>query len=93
MIVAGIKTEEYREIKEYWARRFMGHDNLLNPYFFVRFRNGYSANAPVACYQIKEIIMGDIRPEWGDGMTGRAFVIKLGKKVSNEFIEELMYMK
>ena len=38
MIEKGIKTEEYREIKKTWIKRFTGHDTLL-----FSFRNGYQA--------------------------------------------------
>ena len=37
MIEKGIKTEEYREIKKTWFKRFTGHDTLL-----FSFRNGPS---------------------------------------------------
>jgi len=40
-IAAGIKTEEYREIKPYWTKR------LEKSYDFVQFRNGYRSDAPV----------------------------------------------
>ena len=59
------KPEEYRELNEYWGKRFAtalgftGKDavNTMNKYircyghtqeFFVRYRNGYSANSPTA---------------------------------------------
>lgn len=41
LIKSGVKREEYREMKPYW------HTRLLNKnYDAIRFRNGYSKDAP-----------------------------------------------
>ena len=38
----GIKSEEYRDLKDYWKTRLEGR-----AYDIVRFRNGYATDAPV----------------------------------------------
>lgn len=85
MIASGEKKEEYREIKPYWANRFLSHETRLNPYFFVRFRNGYSKDAPTILIECKSIEVGTAKPEWSDNWQGNVFVIKLGNIVSEDF--------
>ena len=75
------KPEEYRELNEYWGKRFAtalgftGKDavNTMNKYircyghtqeFFVRYRNGYSANSPTAEARIS-LSIGKGKEEWG----------------------------
>jgi hypothetical protein len=82
MIASGEKKEEYREIKPYWAKRFLSHDTLLNPYFYVLFRNGYSKNAPEILVECKRIDVGLAKPEWSDNWKGQVFIIKLGDIIS-----------
>ena len=40
-IAAGTKSEEYRDLTDYWKRRLEGRR-----YELVRFRNGYAAGSP-----------------------------------------------
>jgi ASC-1-like (ASCH) protein len=50
LILSGEKTEEYREVKEYWRRRLEGQK-----YDQIIFRNGYSKAARwmrVSCLEI-----------------------------------------
>jgi len=59
MIKAGIKKEEYRDVKPYYDSRFKG-----KLYIDIIFRNGYSKSSP----QIKctcRICLGNGREEWG----------------------------
>jgi hypothetical protein len=41
MILSGEKTEEYREIKPYWQKRFVGKN-----YDCVKLTNGYRKDSP-----------------------------------------------
>jgi hypothetical protein len=79
MIASGEKKEEYREIKPYWAKRFLSHENMLNPFFFVLFRNGYAKDAPEIMLECKGIEISTAKPEWSDNWQGEVFVIKLGQ--------------
>ena len=72
MIVAGTKKEEYREIKNYWAKRLTTncecHYDVANehycgriiyrPFTHVLFINGYNQNSPRVEKKIKEICIG-----------------------------------
>lgn len=81
MIASGEKKEEYREIKPYWAKRFLGHKNLLNPAFYVLFRHGYAKDAPEIMFELNSIEIGSAKPEWSDNWQGDVFVLKLGSKI------------
>jgi hypothetical protein len=84
MIASGEKKEEYREIKDYWVRRFCGkewykHEDLhisLQPDKII-FKLGYAKSAPVMHVECKGISVGPGKYEWGGG--GNQFVLKLGK--------------
>ena len=72
MIVAGTKKEEYREVKDYWAKRlttncecqydvaaqFFCGRIIYRPFTHVLFINGYSNNSPKIEKKIKEICIG-----------------------------------
>lgn len=92
MIASGEKTEEYREIKPYWAARLMngfpstfGIDHI-NPDFKtfvgVLFRNGYSGGARQKSFFIDSISIGEGRPEWGAEPGKKYFVIKIRNIIS-----------
>ena len=49
LIISGIKTEEYREIKPYWDTR------LSEEYDIIRFKNGYNKNSPTFDIELKGI--------------------------------------
>ena len=73
-IAAGLKREEYREIKEYWTKR------LIKEYDVIEFRNGYAANAPMMrveyCgYEIKTIV----HPITGNEET--VYALRLGRVI------------
>jgi hypothetical protein len=86
MISSGEKKEEYREMKPYWAKRFLGHQAMINPYSFVLFRNGYAKDAPEIMLQLKSITIGAAKPEWSDNWKGEVFVLELGESVSPDSI-------
>lgn len=86
MIERGEKREEYREIKPYWIKRFVGFDAPLIPrrhgyqhanvkgYTHVRFRYGYTKRTML--YKIDEIIIGRGNPYWGAPTEKDVFIIK-----------------
>ena len=90
MIESGIKIEEYREIKPYWTRRFIGMNQPLfsfrhgyqqsniKGYTHVKFSYGYTKRTMT--FEIKEITIGKGNPEWGAPKED-VFIIKLGKKI------------
>lgn len=81
MIESGEKKEEYRELKEYWASRFLSHNTLLNPFTHVHFKNGYSKIAPEMMFLINSIEIDKAKPGWSDNWQGDVFVISLGKRI------------
>ncbi len=60
MIASGEKTEEYREIKPYWNTRLYGKEFDL-----VKFRNGYSKEAPTLSVKLKDMYCTKGKKEWG----------------------------
>ena len=77
LINSGFKTEEYREIKPYWEKRF---DNKT--YDAVEFRNGYHKDAPKMSFKIDKIFQGNGRTEWGAIQGETYYVIKLGERIN-----------
>ena len=73
MIESGIKTEEYREIKPYWTRRFIGMNQPLfsfrygyqqanvKGYTHVKFSYGYTKRTMT--FEIKEIMNEETKTE------------------------------
>jgi hypothetical protein len=62
-VAAGIKKTEYREAKQYWKSRLEGRSCDV-----VRFRNGYTKNAPEVTVQFR-----------GVRRQGKEYAIRLGK--------------
>jgi hypothetical protein len=95
MIEAGIKTEEYREIKSFWVTRLADtfihqHDEDGKRYIFkpvefthVHFARGghFGKNIPQMTLELKEIEVGAGKPEWGAEPGKEYFIIKLGKQI------------
>jgi len=77
MIAKGIKTEEYRDIKPYWTKRFK---NFLvkKPFDCIIFRNGYARNCPEMRVELLGIEFGKSKVEWSD-VQKKCYVLKLGK--------------
>lgn len=73
LIKSGIKREEYREIKPYWSRRLNKH------YDRIRFRNGYSRNAPNFTIELNEILIGLGIVEFGAPENKKVYILKLGQ--------------
>lgn len=90
MIESGVKTEEYREIKPYWCKRFTGMDKPLfsfrynyqqsnvKGYTHVKFSYGYTKR--IMTFEIQSITIGKGKTEWG-APAEEVFKIKLGKRI------------
>lgn len=77
MIKAGVKKEEYREIKAYWEARLVGQE-----YDAIEFVNGYSPSSPRFTIEYFGYTIGQGREEWG-GIPGQnVFRLKLGSIIS-----------
>lgn len=97
LILSGVKREEYREVKMYWAKRLMnGFPEIhgiekLNPDFktfeHIEFRNGYAKKAPTIIVQCHGIEFGKTRIGWADEDGKECFVLKLGIIIKTENIK------
>lgn len=101
MILSGEKTEEYRELKEYWQNRLMHYEIAernsfalikrhtdYKAYTHIQFRNGYAKNAPTMIVECNGITIGKCRPEWSGNMEGDHFIIHLGKILETKNIQK-----
>lgn len=91
MIESGVKTEEYREIKDYWIKRFSNIDRN-NPenqdidwsqwecYRFRRVRFSYGYTKRTMTFELEKITIGKGNPEWG-APDEYVFIIHIGKRV------------
>jgi hypothetical protein len=89
-IAAGVKKEEYREVKSYWIKRLIGLDKFyLSPgwcslpiFDRIEFRNGYKPDSPRIVVEWLGLEVGTPNPEWfpknGD-LKENVFILKLGK--------------
>lgn len=93
MIASGNKKEEYREIKPYWIKR-LGYyyesgengywdESLIKLPDIIRFKNGYSKNAPTMDIECLDYRIGQAKPEWSDNWQGDVFILELGKIISS----------
>lgn len=74
MIESGIKTEEYREFKEYWFKRLAN-----KKYKYVRFSYGYTRRTMT--FKCNDIVWGAGNSEWGAKPGKAYFIIKLGRRL------------
>lgn len=86
MILSGEKKEEYREIKPYWLKR-LSKNGFLKEFSFVKFKNGYSKNAPEITMEVLSISINWGVYEWGAENDNKYFVIRLGQKISQRNIK------
>ena len=94
MIESGIKIEEYRENKPYWCKRFLGTDFAyfgyrnnyqscnVKGYTHVRFRYGYTKRTML--FELKGIVFGLGREDWGAPKDRDVFILKLGNKIKED---------
>jgi hypothetical protein len=77
MIEAGIKREEYREIKQHWNERLV-KDGKFVQYTHVLFKNGYMEDSPALLVKVRGIKIGKAVPAWSGNAQGNFYVIELG---------------
>ena len=90
MIRSGKKTEEYREVKEYWITRLC-NSHLeewegrydFRPITHIKFTNGYSLTSPSFTIECKGIRIGRGNPEWGAPTDRDVFILSLDKIVEH----------
>jgi ASC-1-like (ASCH) protein len=73
MIASGEKKEEYRVIKPYWIKRLR-----KKKFDAIRFRNGYSKDAPVITVELRAMTRGRGIVEWG-APEHPVFILHLGE--------------
>lgn len=98
MIVAGIKKEEYRQIKPYYERiiRKTHAGNMVKLkgelYFpediAICFANGYAKDRRKVCVTCTGLRVGEGKPEWGAKPGEKYFVFGLGDFISYEMPED-----
>jgi len=82
MILSGEKTEEYREIKNYWVNRlgiYVGINKIKMPFDSIIFSNGYAKNRDQFKIELKSIRMAEGKEEWGAEEKKEYFVLELGE--------------
>lgn len=86
LIESGIKTEEYRDMSDYYCRKFycrkFGFPTtyyFFNNYREVVFHRGYSQR--ICKFEIKSFGVGIGKAEWGAPLNQQVFIIKLGKRL------------
>lgn len=93
MIESGVKTEEYREKKKFWAKRICSESvedltsskcsgcpfGKCSEYTHVNFRYGYTTRTML--FELKSIHIGVGNPEWG-APEEEVFILKLGEKIN-----------
>lgn len=91
LIASGNKTEEYREIKDYWEKRFVVDFDPINKnwnerqlpcfkqYDVIAFKNGYSKDAPTMIVELNAFSIGFGKECWGAKKGTKYFVLHLGK--------------
>lgn len=91
MILANIKKEEYREMKDYWFGRLLNLEcpfakGMFKEYDIVRFTHGYAKNARQMDVKFLRMSIETGRPEWG-AVPGRPYItIFLGEVLSTKNI-------
>lgn len=84
MIASGVKKEEYREIKEFYIKRFQDfsklsiHNDAFQHYDAVRFHRGQGGKTTMLV-ECNGIHIGHGKPEWGAVPGETYFVIELGE--------------
>ena len=74
MIAGGVKTEEYRDLTEYYKSRFGKYAARSD--FKIRFRAGYRADSPLMECKVS-LYVGSGRIEWGAPANWSGFVLKI----------------
>ncbi|MBF4991074.1 ASCH domain-containing protein [Methylophilus sp. QUAN] len=85
LIVSGVKTVEYREIKPYWAKRLLNKDGTPKHFDAVHFRNGYGRSNPNALLEYQGLGVGRGRVEWGAPPDKDVFNLNLGEVLNVDY--------
>ena len=94
MIESGEKTEEYREMKQYWLKRILGVSTPSLPVLTliarqickqskferVCFHHGYTNRTMI--FEIKDISIGIGKAPWGAPVDKKVIIIKLGNRIA-----------
>ena len=91
MIESGVKTEEYRELKEFWWKRISTIDRdaphnqdidwgRWECYRFDKVKFSYGYTKRTMTFECKGITIGKGKPEWG-GPDEDVFIIRLGERI------------
>lgn len=85
MIKSGEKKEDYRELSKYWENRIYKSPYApMKVFGFVEFSLGYPKKGDSErrmTFELKDITIGEGKPEWGAEKGKRYFVFKLGRRV------------
>ncbi len=82
MILAGIKTEEYRKMSDYWRKRLKGINEYKN--VILHFRNGYSPKSRVMITEFLGMNTDQGNSDWGWDANEYYYVLKIGKIIKKE---------
>ena len=80
LIKSGEKKEEYRDLTEYWKKRFGFKAGYYKNHKYVEFRNGYGKNVPKFKIELKNIQIQYPQKKWIDETIkfDNCFVLQLG---------------
>lgn len=100
MIESGIKTEEYREVKQFWIKRLCANSDKLwqcadcdgmlmcslcfSPKNLTHVRFRYGYTKRTMLREIESISIGYGKPEWGAPTDKQVFIIKFKKGGQND---------
>lgn len=83
MILSGVKTEEYREIKPYWINRLAWHGAQgITGYDTITFSNGYSKERREMIVDFIYLRKSYGNPEWGAMPGVKYYTLGLGEIIS-----------
>ena len=77
MIESGIKTEEYRDLTDYWKKRLVLQGFIKCS--IVTFHYGYTKKT--MSFKINYIEINNGKEEWGAPKDENVFIIKLGERI------------
>jgi len=83
-IVAGTKTEEYRQVKKHWISRLTWHGGKYKAFKYIKFVNGHQKNAPFAIAEFKYILLKEITHEHFGPSPVAVFAIGIGEVLGHQ---------
>ena len=82
MILSGVKTEEYREVKPYWSNRLIQFSKGKPNYDTITFSNGYSKVRRQMEVELLSTNQDYGNTQWGAMPGVKYYVLGLGKIIS-----------